>query len=330
MTDNSLKIIAAAGVIITVVSAVVCIFIQPWCALVCVLTGLCLTAVFLVYTKKRIDKLAELNNYLSLVCSGNFELDIADNAEGELSILKNNLYKVIILLRSQNEQLKKDKVYLADSLADISHQLKTPLTSMMVMTDIISKDSDPDKRAELIGIMETQLDKMKWLITNLLKLSKLDAGTAGFKHEIFSVKEVISQSVTPFLVAMDLKGINFIDMSSDFEIKGDDNWSTEAFANIIKNCLEHTERGGTITVSSEITTLYNSIIITDNGCGIAPQDLPHVFERFYHGKNSGGDSVGIGLALAKAVFENENAGISVESRENEGTKFEIRFYKSVI
>lgn len=121
MTDNSLKIIAAAGVIITVVSAVVCIFIQPWCALVCVLTGLCLTAVFLVYTKKRIDKLAELNNYLSLVCSGNFELDIADNAEGELSILKNNLYKVIILLRSQNEQLKKDKVYLADSLADISH-----------------------------------------------------------------------------------------------------------------------------------------------------------------------------------------------------------------
>lgn len=330
MTDNSLKIIAAAGVIITVVSAVVCIFIQPWCALVCVLTGLCLTAVFLVYTKKRIDKLAELNNYLSLVCSGNFELDIADNAEGELSILKNNLYKVIILLRSQNEQLKKDKVYLADSLADISHQLKTPLTSMMVMTDLISKDSDPDKRAELIGIMETQLDKMKWLITNLLKLSKLDAGTAGFKHEIFSVKEVISQSVTPFLVAMDLKGINFIDMSSDFEIKGDDNWSTEAFANIIKNCLEHTERDGTITVSSEITTLYNSIIITDNGCGIAPQDLPHVFERFYHGKNSGGDSVGIGLALAKAVFENENAGISVESRENEGTKFEIRFYKSVI
>lgn len=316
--------------IITVVSAVVCIFIQPWCALVCVLTGLCLTAVFLVYTKKRIDKLAELNNYLSLVCSGNFELDIADNAEGELSILKNNLYKVIILLRSQNEQLKKDKVYLADSLADISHQLKTPLTSMMVMTDLISKDSDPDKRAELIGIMETQLDKMKWLITNLLKLSKLDAGTAGFKHEIFSVKEVISQSVTPFLVAMDLKGINFIDMSSDFEIKGDDNWSTEAFANIIKNCLEHTERDGTITVSSEITTLYNSIIITDNGCGIAPQDLPHVFERFYHGKNSGGDSVGIGLALAKAVFENENAGISVESRENEGTKFEIRFYKSVI
>ena len=330
MTDNSLKIIAAAGVIITVVSAVVCIFIQPWCALVCVLTGLCLTAVFLVYTKKRIDKLAELNNYLSLVCSGNFELDIADNAEGELSILKNNLYKVIILLRSQNEQLKKDKVYLADSLADISHQLKTPLTSMMVMTDLISKDSDPDKRAELIGIMETQLDKMKWLITNLLKLSKLDAGTAGFKHEVFSVKEVISQSVTPFLVAMDLKGINFIDMSSDFEIKGDDNWSTEAFANIIKNCLEHTERDGTITVSSEITTLYNSIIITDNGCGIAPQDLPHVFERFYHGKNSGGDSVGIGLALAKAVFENENASISVQSRENEGTKFEIRFYKSVI
>ena len=330
MTDNSLKIIAAAGVIITVVSAVVCIFIQPWCALVCVLTGLCLTAVFLVYTKKRIDKLAELNNYLSLVCSGNFELDIADNAEGELSILKNNLYKVIILLRSQNEQLKKDKIYLADSLADISHQLKTPLTSMMVMTDLISKDSDPDKRAELIGIMETQLDKMKWLITNLLKLSKLDAGTAGFKHEIFSVKEAISQSVTPFLVAMDLKGINFIDMSSDFEIKGDDNWSTEAFANIIKNCLEHTERDGTITVSSEITTLYNSIIITDNGCGIAPQDLPHVFERFYHGKNSGGDSVGIGLALAKAVFENENAGISIQSRENEGTKFEIRFYKSVI
>lgn len=330
MINKDIKTIAAVGAALTIILSAVCLFIAPLCALICLLLGALLTAVFLYFTKKRYDKLNELNNYLSLVCSGKFDLDIADNAEGELSILKNNLYKVITILRSQNDMLKKDKLYLTDSLADISHQLKTPLTSMMVMTDLLRQDNAPEKKNEFLTIIESQLDKMKWLITNMLKLSKLDAGTAEFRREPFSLKAVLERSIKPFLVILDLKGINIVNNTEDFVIKGDDNWTEEAFENIIKNCIEHTERNGELSFSTKITTLYNSITIKDNGCGITPEDLPHIFERFYHGKNSSSESVGIGLALAKTVFEKENAAITVKSEENIGTEFEIRFYKSII
>ena len=201
---------------------------------------------------------------------------------------------------------------------------------MMVLTDLLKQDNVPQKRDEFISIIESQLDKMKWLITNLLKISKLDAGTAEFRKAPFSLLAVLEQSIKPFLVTLDLKEIAFINQAEDFVIKGDINWTAEAFENIIKNCIEHTDKNGTLTVSTEITTVYNSVLIKDNGCGIAEEDIAHIFERFYHGRNSSSDSVGIGLALAKTVFEKENASITVQSEENKGTEFEIRFYKSII
>ena len=330
MINKDNKGIIAFGVIISALLSALCMFIEPICAAVCLVLGLTVTGVFVYFTKKRYDKLNELNNYLSLVCAGNFDLDIADNTEGELSILKNNLYKVIVLLRSQNELLEKDKIYLADSLADISHQLKTPLTSMMVMTELLSKEESDEKKSEFISIIENQLDKMKWLITNLLKLSKLDAGTVDFKYEDFSIKNTLEQSIKPFLVTLDLKEISFDNNAEDFTVNGDSKWTTEAFENIIKNCIEHTNKGGELTISTEITNLYNSVIIRDNGCGIAKEDLPHIFERFYHGKNSSSDSVGIGLALAKTVFEKEDGRITVTSEIAKGSEFEIRFYKTIV
>lgn len=330
MIDKDIKATAAFGIAATAVLSAVCLFFEPWCALICFVLGGGITGVFLYCTKKRYNKLNELNNYLSLVCSGNFDLDIQENTEGELSILKNNLYKVIMLLRTQNEMLEKDRLCLADSLADISHQLKTPLTSMMVMTDLLKQENNPEKRNEFIEITESQLDKMRWLITNLLKLSKLDAGTAEFKNEPFSIKKAIDQSIKPFLVAIELKGISLIDRAEDFTVRGDEGWTAEALGNIIKNCIEHTGRNGSLTISAEITNLYDAVIVKDSGCGIAQEDLPHIFERFYHGKNSSEDSVGIGLALAKTVFEKENGKITVRSEENRGTEFEIRFYKAIV
>lgn len=329
MINKDMKQIAAGG-FLTLLFAVICLFINPICALVCLMLGLALTGIFLFVTKKRYDKLSDLNNYLSLVCSGQYDLDISDNTEGELSILKNNLYKVIILLRSQNDMLKKDKLYLANALADISHQLKTPLTSMMVMSDLLRENKVPEKQSEFIGIMENQLEKMKWLITNLLKLSKLDAGTADYKKEGFSVFSALTQSLKPFLITMDLKEITLINEAMDFTVRGDEGWTAEAFGNIIKNCIEHTKKGGRLEIYTHTTTIYNSVIIRDNGCGIAKEDLPHIFERFYHGKNASSDSVGIGLALAKAIFEKESATIEVTSEETKGTQFEIRFYKAIV
>ncbi|MGN1420067.1 MAG: sensor histidine kinase [Eubacterium sp.] len=330
MINSNAKKIIFSGVALTFISTAICLFIKPVCAIVCLVGGGLQVFLFYLFTLKRYKEINELNNYLSVVCTGNFDLDIDSNAEGELSILKNNLYKVIVLLRSQNELLTKERRYLSDSLADISHQLKTPLTSMMVMTDLIKEDVSRDKQKEFVSIIENQLDKMKWLITNLLKLSKLDADTADFKIVNISAKDVISDSIKPFLVMMDLKGITLNNLSDDFIFKGDKNWTDEAVSNVIKNCIEHTEKGGEITVSTESTNIYNSIFIKDNGCGISKEDLPHIFERFYHGKNSSSDSVGIGLALAKTVMEKEKGTILIKSQENIGTEFEMRFYKYIV
>lgn len=330
MINSDAKKIIFSGVVLTLVGTVVCLFIKPVCAVICLISGVLQAALFCFFTLKRYKEINELNNYLSLVCTGNFDLDIDSNAEGELSILKNNLYKVIVLLRSQNELLTKERRYLSDSLADISHQLKTPLTSMMVMTDLIKNDVSRNKQKEFVSIIENQLEKMKWLITNLLKLSKLDAGTADFKIEDISARDVISDSTKPFLVMMELKGITLNNLSENFTLKGDKNWTVEAASNVIKNCIEHTEKGGEITISTQSTNIYDSIFIKDNGCGIAKEDLPHIFERFYHGKNSSDDSVGIGLALAKAVMEKEKGTILIKSQENIGTEFEMRFYKYIV
>lgn len=330
MINDGLKKIIVIGIGLTTLLSVLCVFIEPWCALICLILGITLTLVFFYYTKKRYDSIAHLNDYLSLILSGVYDLDISDNSEGELSMMKNNLFKVMTLLDSQNNMLKKDKIYLSDSLADISHQLKTPLTSMMVMTELIKDEEDNEKRTQFLSVIESQLDKMKWLILTLLKLSKLDAGTADFKKDNVSIKNIIDKSIKQFLITIDIKGIDIINNIEDFTFTGDENWTVEAVENIIKNCIEHLNKNGRIEISTYCTNIYNSLIIKDNGTGISQEDLPHIFERFYHGENSSSDSVGIGLALAKTIFEKENAQISVTSTAGEGSAFEIRFYKAIV
>lgn len=299
-------------------------------ALLCAGLGIVLVVLFGVYTHRRYQRLYELNNYLAMVCSGRYDLDICANTEGELSILSNNLYKVITLLRTQNDLLAQDKVRLADSLADISHQLKTPLTSMMMMTDLLREETDPKRQAEFIEVMETQLGRMRWLILNLLKLSKLDAGTIKLKQEKKSLKNTLQEALQPFLVMLELKEITLQDQTEEFCYRGDQHWTAEAVGNIIKNCIEHMKKGGHLTLKTARTHIYDALYITDDGCGIAPKDLPHIFERFYQGSCPSGESVGIGLALSKAILEKERASIRAESIEGKGTTFEIRFYKALV
>ena len=330
MNDKEIRIILIASSVLTAVLSVICAFFSKICAVLCLTLGVILIIIFTVVTKRRYKNLNDLNDYLSLVCKGIYDMNIDDNTEGELSILKNNLYKVITLLQSQNEYLKNDKLYLADSIADISHQLKTPLTSMMVMCELLENEENPDKRREFVTVINNQLSKMKWLITNILKISKLDADATEFKRDEVSISKVLDDSLKPFALTAELKNIIIENKSNDFVFNGDENWTAEAVSNIVKNCLEHTNDGGKITIASESTNLYNKLTISDNGCGIAEEDLPHIFERFYHGKNSSKDSVGIGLALAKTIFEKENASVTVESEQGKGSAFEIIFYKSVV
>ena len=330
MNDKEIRIILIASSVLTAVLSVICAFFSKICAVLCLTLGVILIIIFTVLTKRRYKNLNDLNDYLSLVCKGIYDMNIDDNTEGELSILKNNLYKVITLLQSQNEYLKNDKLYLADSIADISHQLKTPLTSMMVMCELLENEENPEKRQEFVSVINNQLSKMKWLITNILKISKLDADATEFKRDEVSISKVLDDSLKPFALTAELKNIIIENKSNDFVFNGDENWTVEAVSNIVKNCLEHTNDGGKITIASDSTNLYNKLTISDNGCGIAEEDLPHIFERFYHGKNSSKDSVGIGLALAKTIFEKENASVTVESEQGKGSAFEIIFYKSVV
>lgn len=330
MKNKEFRLMLMISAFATVLCFLICLFISTACAFISLALGIILSVVFYVFTKQRYRKIEELNDYLSEVCSGNYDLAVNDNAEGELSILKNNLYKVMILLRTASEDAKKDKLYLADSLADISHQLKTPLTSMMIITEVLQDEKEEEKRAGFIRIIEEQLEKMKWLITTLLKLSKLDADTADFNMKSLNCADIIDRSINPFLVQAEIRKIKISKHVNPFIFTGDENWSVEALENIIKNCLEHTSDGGTLNINTNSTTIYNEIEISDNGSGIAKEDLPHIFERFYHGKNSSAESVGIGLALSKAVFSKENANIDVKSKEGIGTKFTIRFYKFVV
>ena len=244
------------------------------------LSGTALLAVFVFYTNKRYWHITELNDYLVKVLAGAEVPEIGSQEEGELSILRTNIYKAATMLKTQNEQLEDDKTQLATALADISHQLKTPLTSMMVMNDRLMDETDEVKREELLRTQSAQLDRMNWLIQTLLKLSKLDARTIVLKREDVSVSALIKEAVKPFLVQMDVKNIICRQDISEQIVSCDRNWTIEALQNIIKNCIEHMDDGGTLRITTDESHLFGRITIRDNGCGIPAEDLPHIFERF--------------------------------------------------
>lgn len=316
------------GIGIAAAGAAAGYFLPEYAYLVCLLFCLAEIAVFTGYTMRRYRQMEKLSDYLKRIGRGDYSLDIRDNVEGELSILKNEIYKVTTQLREQAEYNLREKYYLADALSDISHQLKTPLTSMMVMTDLLKEEGlPPDKREEFTDTIRAQLIRIEWLVTSLLKLSRLDAGTIVLESRPVPAAEVIGRAAQHLLIPMELKGIEFeVQGEENVTFPGDLSWSAEAFANILKNCMEHTPPGGRIRVMYEENHLYTVISVEDNGEGIAAEDLPHIFERFYKGKNAGADSVGIGLAMAYEIFAKEQGKIDVTSKEGEGTRFRVKFY----
>ena len=316
------------GIGIAAAGAAAGYFLPEYAYLVCLLFCLAEIAVFTGYTMRRYRQMEKLSDYLKRIGRGDYSLDIRDNVEGELSILKNEIYKVTTRLREQAEYNLREKYYLADALSDISHQLKTPLTSMMVMTDLLKEEGLPtDKREEFTDTIRAQLIRIEWLVTSLLKLSRLDAGTIVLESRPVPAAEVIGRAAQHLLIPMELKGIEFeVQGEENVTFPGDLSWSAEAFANILKNCMEHTPSGGRIRVMYEENHLYTVISVEDNGEGIAAEDLPHIFERFYKGKNAGADSVGIGLAMAYEILAKEQGKIDVTSKEGEGTRFRVKFY----
>ncbi len=313
---------------VSIVGVILSSIINPVAGIITFIVAFLLIYLINFFTLRRYKEIEKLSGYLRNISNGNYSMDIRDNEEGELSILKNEIYKVTLMLSKQGEFLKKDKEKLADAISDISHQLKTPLTSMMVMIDLLSDENlNSEKRIEFTKNIEMQLERMDWLLTSLLKLSKIDAGTIIFKKNKVKVSELIKKAMSPLLIPMELKEQKLIiDGNENTSFTGDLNWSTEAIVNIVKNCIEHTENKGLISIFYEENPLYTEIKISDNGTGIEKEDLPYIFKRFYKGKNASAGSVGIGLAMAKSIIVSQNGDISVRSKKNEGTEFSIKFY----
>ena len=284
--------------------------------------GLCCLfwGIYLVFSYIRYQKMANLALQIDTVLHGNDEIAFQTYTEGEFAILQSEIYKMMVRLREQKHHLQQDKIHLADSIADISHQIRTPLTSINLLVSILSEKQLPDDCYSLLHQLTTLLNRIDHLITALLKISKLDAGTIVFEQKKLSMALLLEKAVQPLLIPCELQNISLVmDTQGDFE--GDILWSCEAITNILKNCIEHTPEGGQISIAASENALYSEIVIQDTGTGIPEKDLPHIFERFYKGENSAQNSFGIGLALARMIITSQQGTIKAQNASNEGAIF---------
>ncbi|MBQ8399154.1 MAG: HAMP domain-containing histidine kinase [Clostridia bacterium] len=287
-------------------------------------------ALYLFFTARRYKRIEELSLTLDRILHGEDRLSFDRAAEGELGILESQLYKTTVRLREQQRLLKEDKIYLANAIADISHQIRTPLTSINLLLALLEdKRLSPDQRSRLLAELNGLLSRIEWLITALLKMSKLDAGTALFKPEEIPLKDLIDSAISPLLIPIELKE-QTLTIRAQGQIFCDPALTGEALSNVVKNCMEHTPAGGHLEITAQETPLFSQITVSDSGCGIAKEDLPHIFERFYKGKNSDDKSFGIGLALAKSILQEQNGTIKAENKKAGGALFTLRIYKGVI
>lgn len=285
---------------------------------------------YLIFIKNQYRKINKIDKYMNKILNNDYSLDIRDYVEGDISTLKNDIYKMTIKLKEQTELSIKDKKYLEETLADISHQIKTPLTSMYVINDILS-DNDLDKKSqiEFLNKNRNQLERIEWLVTTLLKISRLDSGMVTLKRDNINIEDLINKTIEPIKIMTEIKNIS---IKTDIETSNfylDFNWTLEALTNILKNACEHTNNNGSIKIEVTENPLYLNIKIIDNGVGISESDKKHIFDRFYKGKTNK-DSIGIGLNMAKKIINLQNGEIECISKINEGTTFDIKFYKKVI
>lgn len=291
----------------------------------------CILTIIIIdqYIKNKNKEIKSIIKYLEEINNRNYNLKIEENKDDELSNLKNELYKMTIMLKEQAETSLNNQKALQTSLEDISHQLKTPLTSICIMLDNIQENPDMDNQTRQTFIHEIikQTEWINWLIISLLKMSKLDANTVQFAKDTINVEELINEVVSKLSIPIDIKQLKIIIKGNNAQFIGDYNWQLEAITNVVKNCIEHTDEHKNIYINYEENNFYTKIIIRDEGCGICKKDLRHIFERFYKGKNSSENSVGIGLALAKTIIEKGGGYITCQSIENKGTTFEIKYLK---
>lgn len=293
------------------------------------ITVVILLIIYIRYNYKKEKDIKDIIKCIEQINKKNYEIQIDSISEDELSILKNEIYKTTIMLKEAAENSSKDKLNLKKSLEDISHQLKTPLTSILVMLDNIIEDSNMEEkiRNDFIVDIKRNVLNINFLVQSLLKLSKFDANAIHFVKQENDLKTIIEESIKNVSTLCDLRNINIkLNIKENSKIICDDKWQIEALTNIIKNAIEHSKNNSNIIINIENNNVYSTIEVIDFGEGIAKKDIKHIFERFYKCKNTKTDSIGIGLALAKTIIEEDKGTISVESNKLE-TKFIIKYYK---
>ena len=308
ITNNKLLVINILSIIILVFAILVILYI---------------------YSRSESKKIKEIEKYIEAINNKNYTLKISENSEDEFSNLSNELYKTTVMLKEQASNSQKFQKTLQTNIEDISHQLKTPLTSISIMLDNIidNPDMEIETRQKFLHEINRQIEWFNWLVIALLKLSKIDSGTAVFTKKEINVEKIINHVIQNLATPLDIKQQKIIVNGNSSKFIGDYNWQLEALTNIVKNCIEHTPNHKNIYIKFEENNFYTKITIRDEGVGIAKEDIKHIFERFYKGKNSSENSIGIGLALAKSIIERDNGYIICSSKEGEGTTFEIKYMK---
>ena len=288
-----------------------------------------LLLIFILYERNQDKEIDEITKYLEAINNKNYTLKIDENSEDELSILKNELYKVTVMLRENASNSLKDKINLKIALEDISHQLKTPLTSILIILDnlIDNPEMDYQTRVEFLHDLKRESIRIQSLIQSILKLSKFDSNTVQFIKQDIYLKQIVDEAIKNTESLADLKNIKInVEGNKKIKLNCDLLWQTEAVTNILKNCIEHSSENTKIDIKYNNNSVYSYITITDYGEGISKEDIPHIFERFYRGKNSANESIGIGLSLSKTIIESNNGIIAVESNNNK-TTFTIKYFK---
>lgn len=281
-------------------------------------------------------RIAELTDYLEQINVGGVGT-VLSTKEDEFSHLQDEMYKTVTELYHTREQAIAAKENYADNLANIAHQLKTPVTAaflslqLLEQVDDIAQEVHKEKVKNNVTLIKKQLERLQYLEEALLTLSRIDAGALKLECaqvDIYTVLSLAADNLDKLLSGKNVS-VSIPDKGS-VTFQGDMEWTMEALMNLMKNCMEHSPEGGTIYCDYSVNPLYQEIRVWDEGIGFSKEDIPHLFERFYRGKNIGKDEndtgVGIGLSLARSIFEMQSGTISARNLPQGGACFEIKIY----
>lgn len=300
----------------------------PAAGVLVIVSAACYGAAFFRFIRKRYQRIARMSEQIDQVLHDTDCLYIAEEEEGELSILQSEIGKMTLRIRAQNRALQKEKEHLADSLADIAHQLRTPLTSVNLILSLLESQPEGNRRRELFLEMEDLLVRVDSLITSLLKLSRLDAGIIVFRKESLDAEALMDAALRPLRIPMDLHDVSVrMDIPDGARLLGDPDWLAQAVQNILKNCMESAGDHGWIEIVCEDTLLFTEIRIHDSGPGFDESELHSLFERFYRGKDTKASGYGIGLALCKSIITRHGGTVCARNHPEGGAVFVIRFPK---